>query len=81
MLLYMKRETAFKIINANRQDRARAEFNFKVVSLNKDGSPSKSRFTDTDWQFNAFKDEATAEKRARQLETLNPGKKFTVIPA
>lgn len=77
----MQRETAFKILNANRQDRARAKNNFLVKSLNKDGSVSRARFTAVDWQFNAFVAEADAEKRARALEALNPGKKFTVVPA
>lgn len=77
----MKRETAFNALNAGRAERRNASMKFLVKSVNKDGSVSRTAFTASDWQLNAFVDQAAAEKRARDLEALNPGKKFTVVPA
>jgi hypothetical protein len=77
----MKTDTAFRALAAGRADRARAKNNFLVKRVNKDGSVSQMRFTDADWRFNAFVDQADAEKRARDLEALNPGKRFVVVSA
>ena len=51
-----------------------------VKSLNKDGSVSRMAPTASNWQLDAFATEAEAEARREQLEGMNPGRRFTVVP-
>jgi len=71
---------AFSALNSGRKAQSRARYNFVVKSVNKDGSISRAQLTDSDWQLNAFVTEAEAQKRAEQLESMNPGRRFAVCP-
>ena len=65
----IKPTTAFRILSSAR--RKRADSIFSVKSLNKDGSVSKMK------SFETFLTVEEAEHRRIQLESLNPGKRFT----
>jgi hypothetical protein len=51
-----------------------------VKSLNKDGSVSRMAPTASNWKLDAFATEAEAEARREQLEGMNPGRRFTIVP-
>lgn len=77
----MKTTTAFSALARRREERSREGLRFLVRSLNKDGTPSRAPLTDADWRLNAFATEDGAEARRLQLEALNPGRRFAVVPA
>lgn len=72
----------FRALEARRRNARNATKTHMVKSINKDGSVSKMRPTDLNWQMDAFggeNAEAQAEARRAELERLNPGKRFTVV--
>ena len=71
--------TDFYAMNARRNAQRNATKTHMVKSVNKDGSVSKMAPTRSDWQLNAFTNSEAAELRARELESMNPGRKFAVV--
>lgn len=67
----------FKDLNRNRQERAKAQKQFIVVRVKKDGTPS--RVMPHDWQWNATRTYKEAASRQEELTRLNPGNTFTII--
>ena len=76
----IKPTTAFRAYRAASRARANEGKSFMVKALNKDGSVSKMAPTASNWQLDAFATEADAEARREQLEGMNPGRHFTVVP-
>ena len=76
----MKTTTAFRAYATARRERSNEGKSFMVKSLNKDGSVSRMAPTASNWQLDAFATEAEAEARREQLEGMNPGRRFTVVP-
>jgi hypothetical protein len=78
----IKSTTAFSAFANKRRNelaqRAKA-LGFLVRRLNKDGSVTKMALTETDWLYNAFSDKEAAELRRQNLESMNPGSKYTII--
>ncbi len=77
----IKTTTAFTALNARRAGERNAKMKFLVKKLNKDGSVSRSAFTEQDWRFNAFESVHDADARRIQLEDMNPGSTYIVVPA
>ena len=76
----IKTTTAFRAFEAARASRAAAAKGFMVKPVNKNGEVSRMAPTATDWQLNAFATADEAEARRAQLEQLNPGRRFAVVP-
>jgi hypothetical protein len=76
----IKTTTAFRALEAARANRAHAAKRFMVKSVNKDGSISRMAPTRRDWQRDAFATAEEAEQRRIQLEAMNPGRRFAVVP-
>jgi hypothetical protein len=78
----IKSTTAFSAFSAKRRnesiEKARA-LGFLVRRLSKDGTVTKMALTETDWLYNAFSDKEAAESRRQNLESMNPGRKYTII--
>jgi hypothetical protein len=76
----IKTTTAFRALAAAHANRAKADKRFLVKSVNKDGSVSRMAPTKSAWQLDAFATAEGAEKRRAQLEEMNPGCRFAVVP-
>lgn len=76
----IKSTTAFRAYTSMRANQAKATKRFLVKSVNKDGSISRMAPTQTAWQLNAFEEADAAEARRAELERLNPGSRFAVVP-
>jgi hypothetical protein len=51
-----------------------------VRAITKAGTITRMAITASDWQLNAFHDLEQAHQRAAALETMNPGKRFAIVP-
>ncbi|ATB45919.1 hypothetical protein MYMAC_001507 [Corallococcus macrosporus DSM 14697] len=76
----IKSTTAFRAYTTMRANQAKATKRFMVKSVNKDGSISRMAPTKAAWQNDAFEDADAAEARRAELERLNPGSRFAVVP-
>jgi hypothetical protein len=79
----MKTTTAFKAFAAKRRNESIEQaksLGFLVRRLNKDGSVSKSTPSANEWKLDAFADQDAAEARRVQLEKMNPGSRYVVVP-
>ena len=76
----VKPTTAFRAYRAASRTRSNEGKSFMVKALNKDGSVSRMAPTASNWQLDAFATEAEAEARREQLEGMNPGRRFTIVP-
>ncbi|GEL75619.1 hypothetical protein [Myxococcus virescens] len=76
----IKSTTAFRAYTTMRANQAIATKRFIVKSVNKDGSNSRMAPTQAAWQLNTFEEAEAAEARRAELERLNPGSRFAVVP-
>jgi len=76
----IKTTTAFRAFQAARASRAADAKSFMVKPVNKNGEISRMAPTAADWQLNAFATADEAEARRAQLEQLNPGRRYAVVP-
>jgi hypothetical protein len=68
--------TIFSSLRRIQQARRNAENSWGVFRVRRDGMPS----TRTEAVFNAFRDREDADRRRADLEGLNPGERFVVLP-
>ena len=76
----IKSTTAFRAYTTMRANQAKATKRFMVKSVNKDGSISRMEPTKAAWKCDAFEEADAAEARRAELEQLNPGSRFVVVP-
>ncbi len=76
----IKPMTAFRAYRVASRAHANEGKSFMVKALNKDGSVSKMAPTASNWQLEAFVSAEDAERRRTQLEAMNPGRRYSVVP-
>ncbi len=77
----MKREVAFRALNAVHAAASNAQKQYLVKSVTKSGAISKSPFSSTDWRLLAHRTPEEAHKKRADMEQMNPGSKFAVVHA
>lgn len=68
----------FTDLAQNRRETKAAAHTFVVVSLTKQGTPARVDASDLQW--NATATLAQAQVRKAEMERLNPGKTFRILP-
>jgi hypothetical protein len=76
----IKMTTAFRALNAARAASAAGANRYIVKSINKNSAVSRMAPTAWDWKLNAFVTADAAEVRRGELERMNPGSRFAVVP-